>query len=63
MNYILIASRITLIGVSIFGVYSLCELLKPQFENTGQYILTFIVILIFVFTSIIDWGVKTIAKK
>lgn len=63
MNYILIASRIALIGVSIFGVYSLCELFKSQFENTGQYILTFIVILIFVFTSIIDWGVKTIAKK
>lgn len=63
MNYILIASRITLIGVSIFGTYSLCELLKPQFENTVQYILTFTVILLFAFASIIDWGVKSMAKK
>lgn len=62
MGKFLIFSRILLIAAAIYGVYNLCEKLRPQMDNKDQYIITFIVLLVLVFWSIIDWGVKKISR-
>ena len=58
MDKFLVFSRVLLIAAAIYGVYNVCEQLRPQMENNTQYIATFIVLLVLVFWSIIDWGVK-----
>lgn len=58
MDKFLVFSRVLLIAAAIYGVYNVCEKLRPQMENNTQYVITFIVLLVLVFWSIIDWGVK-----
>ena len=61
MDKFLIFTRVLLIAAAIYGVFNICEHFKPQMENSTQYIVTFIVLLVLVFWSIIDWGVKRIS--
>ena len=61
MDNFLIFTRVLLMAAAIYGVYNVCELLRPQMENNTQFVGTFIVLLVLVFWSIIDWGVKKIS--
>ena len=62
MQYFTIASRITLIGAALYGIYSLCEDLRPQFESNYQYIGTFIFLAVMALWSIIDWNTKATGR-
>lgn len=62
VNKFMVVSRIALIAVSVYEIYSICELLKPQMENNTQYIGTFIFLLVLAFSSIIDWNIKAAAS-
>ncbi|MBQ4397603.1 MAG: hypothetical protein II828_08780 [Clostridia bacterium] len=55
-----IASRVVLIAVSLYGIFQICELIKPHLDNQVQYYFCFIALFVFAFWSIIDWGVKEI---
>lgn len=59
VNY-LIASRVVLIGVSLFGIFQISELVKPHLENSVQYYGVFIILAVVTFSSIINF--KDIGK-
>ena len=63
MEKFTVFSRVVLIAVALYGIFQMCEKLKPQMENSTQYIIMFIALFIVAFWSIIDWGVKSIVKN
>ena len=62
MEKFTIISRVVLIGVALYGIFQICEHLKPQMETTTHYIITFIVLFVLSFWSIIDWNLKIAGK-
>lgn len=62
MAYVKIASRLTLIGVVIYGAYSICEMFKTQFENDGYYMLALIGLVAFSLLTVTDWNFKIAGK-
>ena len=63
LNKFIIASRIALISVALYGIFQICELLKPQMKDKTSYFFMFIALMVFSFASIIDWNIKASANK
>lgn len=63
MNKIRIASRMVLISTDVFGIFSICELLKPVLENRTAYLIVFVILVVMSFGSIIDWNTQASKKK
>lgn len=54
VNY-LIASRVILIGVSVYGIFQICDLIKPHLETGVQYYGAFIILTVVALSSIVNF--------
>lgn len=63
MKEIKIASRVVLICTDVFGIFSICELLKPMLSNHTVYLVIFVVLVVMSLGSIIDWDTSTAGRK
>lgn len=63
MEYIAAISRLMLIGVALYGIFSICDDLRPQMESNGQYYGTFIFLAVFSFWNVTDWDLSFPGKK
>lgn len=58
MSKPMIVSRLILIAVSLYGIFSICEDFKPMMKSPKHFIIAFIFLSVLSFPSLIDWDSK-----